>query len=64
MLYSEKDYNVGCYRLSGISPFRGLDDAETYANITHVRYDAHALYHNCTKYSLKFIYQVLKRRPK
>jgi len=50
--------------LSGMSPFRGIDDAETYANIGHVRYDAHALYHNCTKYSLKFIYQLLKRRPK
>jgi serine/threonine protein kinase len=49
--------------LSGVSPFRGVEDTETFANISTVRYDAHALYHNCTKYALKFIYQILKRNP-
>jgi len=50
--------------LSGASPFRGETDEDTYANISHVRYDAHALYHNVTKYALKFIFQTLKRNAK
>ena len=50
-------------RLSGVSPFRGASDDATFANISHVRYDAHALYHNVSKYSLKFLYQILKRDP-
>jgi len=49
--------------MSGQSPFRGVEDVDTYANISTVRYDAHALFHNCTKYGLKFIYQILKRNP-
>ena len=50
-------------RLSGVSPFRGASDNDTHANISHVRYDAHVLYHNVTKHSLKFLYQILKRDP-
>ncbi|ELU05513.1 hypothetical protein CAPTEDRAFT_229047 [Capitella teleta] len=50
--------------LSGVSPFRGETDQETFSNITHVRYDAHSLYHNVTKYALKFLYQILKRNAK
>ena len=50
-------------RLSGSSPFEGDNEEDVHANITHVRYDAHALYHNVTKYALKFIYQILKRNP-
>ncbi|KAK2145039.1 hypothetical protein LSH36_707g01145 [Paralvinella palmiformis] len=50
--------------LSGVSPFEGDLDEDTFANIIHVRYDAHSLYHNVTKYALKFIYQTLKRNPK
>lgn len=49
--------------VSGVSPFRGENDDETYANITHVRYDAHQIYHNVTKYALKFLFKTLKRSP-
>ena len=51
-------------RLSGSSPFNGETQEDTFANIKLVRYDAHALYHNVTKYSMKFIYQTLKRSPR
>ena len=47
-----------------MSPFNGESEAETFVNVTHVRYDANALYHNVTKYSMKFIYQTLKRSPR
>jgi len=50
--------------LSGHSPFYGETEEDTYANIKHVRYDAHALYHNVTKFAMKFLYQTLKRSPK
>ncbi|CAD5121391.1 DgyrCDS9913 [Dimorphilus gyrociliatus] len=50
--------------LSGVSPFRGEDERETFSNIKHVRYNAHEIYHNVTKYGLKFIYQIFKRKPK
>src|SRR6218665_1995710 len=52
------------HRLSGISPFYSEADEDTSANIRHVRYDANALYHNVTKYAMKFIYQTLKRNPR
>lgn len=52
------------YRLSGASPFHGESEADTFANIKLVRYDANALYHNVTKFSMKFIYQTLKRSPR
>jgi len=47
-----------------VSPFYGESDDETFANVKLVRYDANALYHNVTKYSMKFIYQTLKRSPR
>jgi len=50
--------------LSGHSPFHGDTEEDTFANIKHVRYDAHALYHNVTKFAMKFLYQTLKRSPK
>jgi len=50
--------------LSGVSPFNGDSQADTFANIKHVYYDANALYHNVTKFSMKFIYQTLKRNPR
>ena len=50
--------------MSGVSPFNGESDDETFANVKLVRYDANALYHNVTKYSMKFIYQTLKRSPR
>jgi serine/threonine protein kinase len=50
--------------LSGVSPFNGETQTDTFANIKHVYYDANTLYHNVTKYSLKFIYQTLKRNPR
>jgi hypothetical protein len=63
------EYDAGfnphvCYRLSGVSPFNGETLEDTYANIKQVRYDAHALYHNVTKFSMKFIYQTLRRNPR
>jgi len=51
-------------RLSGVSPFNGDTEEDTFANIKLVRYDANALYHNVTKFSMKFIYQTLKRSPR
>ena len=50
--------------MSGVSPFSGETDEDTFANIKLVRYDANALYHNVTKFSMKFIYQALKRSPR
>ena len=49
--------------MSGTSPFRGATDEETNANVSHVRYDAHALYHNTTKHCLKLLYRLLRRDP-
>jgi len=51
-------------RLSGVSPFYGDSETDTFANIKLVRYDANALYHNVTMFSMKFIYQTLKRSPR
>ena len=59
-----KCVKMRCIRLSGHSPFIGETEDDTYANIKHVRYDAHALYHNVTKFAMKFLYQTLKRSPK
>lgn len=50
--------------LSGVSPFYADSDEDTYLNIKHIRYDAHALYHNVTKFCMKFLYQTLRRNPK
>lgn len=60
-------WNIGVLTfilLSGVSPFNGESQADTFANIKHVRYDANVLYHNVTKYSMKFLYQTLKRNPR
>jgi len=51
-------------RLSGVSPFYAESEDEMWTNIKSVRYDVHLLYHNVTKYALKFLYQTLRRNPK
>lgn len=53
-----------CPRLSGVSPFYADSEDEMWTNIKSVRYDVHLLYHNVTKYALKFLYQTLRRNPK
>ncbi|KAI0234283.1 Obscurin [Lamellibrachia satsuma] len=50
--------------LSGVSPFYADSEDEMWTNIKSVRYDVHLLYHNVTKYALKFLYQTLRRNPK
>ena len=51
-------------RMSGVSPFYCFSEEETFSNIKHIHYDVHSLYHNATKYSLRFIYQTLRRNPR
>lgn len=50
--------------LSGHSPFRGADDAETKQNISFVRYRFENLYKEMTPEATRFIMFVFKRTPK
>lgn len=50
--------------LSGHSPFRGADDAETKQNITYVRYRFENLFKEITPEATRFIMFVFKRTPK
>lgn len=50
--------------LSGHSPFRGADDAETKQNIAYVRYRFENLHKEITPEATRFIMFVFKRTPK
>lgn len=49
--------------LSGTSPFRGSDDAETKANISFVRYRFENLYKEISQEATRFIMFIFKRAP-
>lgn len=49
--------------LSGVSPFRGLDDEETKSNITYERYRFEYLYKDVTPELTRFLLYVFKRAP-
>lgn len=47
--------------LSGTSPFRGIDDDETRANISFVRYRFENLYRDASPESTRFLMYLFKR---
>ncbi|CAG4950620.1 unnamed protein product [Parnassius apollo] len=49
--------------LSGVSPFRGADDAETKQNISFVRYRFEHLYKEITQEATRFLMFVFKKVP-
>ncbi|XP_046962519.1 obscurin isoform X2 [Vanessa cardui] len=49
--------------LSGVSPFRGTDDAETKQNISFVRYRFEHLYKEITQEATRFLMLVFKKVP-
>lgn len=49
--------------LSGVSPFRGVDDAETKANISFSRYRFECLYKDASPESTRFLMFLFKRAP-
>ncbi|XP_050346623.1 obscurin isoform X3 [Nymphalis io] len=49
--------------LSGVSPFRGSDDAETKQNISFVRYRFEHLYKEITQEATRFLMLVFKKVP-
>ncbi|XP_061385571.1 obscurin isoform X3 [Danaus plexippus] len=49
--------------LSGVSPFRGADDAETKQNISFVRYRFEHLYKEITQEATRFLMWVFKKVP-
>ncbi|XP_068626397.1 obscurin [Battus philenor] len=49
--------------LSGVSPFRGADDAETKQNISYVRYRFEHLYKEITQEATRFLMFVFKKVP-
>ncbi|XP_047520181.1 obscurin isoform X3 [Pieris napi] len=49
--------------LSGVSPFRGSDDAETKQNISFVRYRFEHLYKEITQEATRFLMFIFKKTP-
>lgn len=49
--------------LSGVSPFRGVDDSETKQNITFVRYRFEHLYKELSQEATRFLMFIFKRSP-
>jgi serine/threonine protein kinase len=49
--------------LSGTSPFRGVDDTETKANISFCRFRFENLYRDVTQEASRFFMFIFKRTP-
>ncbi|XP_044269472.1 obscurin isoform X2 [Tribolium madens] len=49
--------------LSGVTPFKGVDENETKQNITFVRYRFEHLYNEITQESTRFLMLLFKRQP-
>lgn len=49
--------------LSGVSPFRGIDEADTKMNISFVRYRFEHLYKELSQEATRFLMLLFKRTP-